>query len=195
VRWLKTGDDGLTSWWTVGSPASEQFRFGPWTYRPPRWQADAAAIPGGRTSHVRHGTAGVHGAIWRRGRRVAGFGTGAAAGDAGSRISSQPIARRDSRSGFMGLARQTAHSTSTRRVVFLETPFENPFRINCRRFTDAGAHRPATHSITSSAMARSDGGTVRPSMRALWWLMTSSNLLDCTTGKSAGLEPLRMRPV
>jgi hypothetical protein len=34
-----------------------------------------------------------------------------------------------------------------------------------------------------------------PSMRAVCALMTSSNLADCTTGKSAGLAPLRMRPV
>src|SRR5262245_7175842 len=51
------------------------------------------------------------------------------------------------------------------------------------------------HSITSSARAISDGGTVRPSTRAAWALMTSSNLVDCTTGKSAGFAPLRMRPV
>src|SRR5262245_38856874 len=52
----------------------------------------------------------------------------------------------------------------------------------------------AQHSITSSAATRSLSGTVRPSTRAVWWLMTSSILLDCTTGKSAGLAPLRMRP-
>src|SRR5262245_19002272 len=52
----------------------------------------------------------------------------------------------------------------------------------------------AVHSITSSARASSGGGTSRPSIRAVWWLMTSSNLVDCMTGKSAGLEPFRMRP-
>src|SRR5262245_2331347 len=50
------------------------------------------------------------------------------------------------------------------------------------------------HSITSSAMARSDGGTARPSIRAVSALMTSSNLVACTTGKAAGFSPLRMRP-
>jgi hypothetical protein len=50
------------------------------------------------------------------------------------------------------------------------------------------------YSITSSAMASSDGGTASPSMRAGWRLMTSSNFDDCTTGKSAGFTPLRMRP-
>src|SRR6266508_6627988 len=53
---------------------------------------------------------------------------------------------------------------------------------------------PSHHSITSSAVASSVGGTVRPSILAVWALMTSSNLLDCTTGRSAGLAPLRMRP-
>ena len=43
--------------------------------------------------------------------------------------------------------------------------------------------------------ASSVGGTVRPSIRAVSALMTSSNLVDCTTGRSAGLAPLRMRPV
>src|SRR6516225_6200983 len=45
------------------------------------------------------------------------------------------------------------------------------------------------HSITSSARASSVGGTERPGIRAVWALMTSSNLLDCTTGSSAGLGP------
>src|SRR5262245_20724122 len=50
------------------------------------------------------------------------------------------------------------------------------------------------HSITSSARASSVGGTSRFSILAVWTLMTSSNLVDCTTGRSAGLAPLRMRP-
>src|SRR5262245_11911273 len=50
------------------------------------------------------------------------------------------------------------------------------------------------HSITSSAATSSLSGTVRPSIRAVEALMTSSNLVDCTTGRSAGLAPLRIRP-
>src|SRR5262249_24911976 len=50
------------------------------------------------------------------------------------------------------------------------------------------------HSITSSAMASSDGGKVRPSSRAVETLVTSSNLVPCTTGKSFGFAPLRIRP-
>src|SRR5262249_9850202 len=47
------------------------------------------------------------------------------------------------------------------------------------------------HSITSSAIASSDGGTVMPSILAVSALMTSSNFDDCTTGRSAGFAPLR----
>src|SRR5262249_18707762 len=54
---------------------------------------------------------------------------------------------------------------------------------------------PPHHSITSSAATSNFSGTVSPSILAVCWLITSSNLLDCTTGKSSGLAPLRMRPV
>ena len=47
---------------------------------------------------------------------------------------------------------------------------------------------------TSSAVASSVGGMARPGNLAVWALMTSSNLLACTTGRSAGLAPLRVRP-
>ena len=56
------------------------------------------------------------------------------------------------------------------------------------------AASPPVYSITSSAIESSVGGTVRPSILAVSALMTSSNLLACATGKSAGLAPLRMRP-
>jgi hypothetical protein len=50
------------------------------------------------------------------------------------------------------------------------------------------------HSITSSARARIDGGTVRPSALAVLRSMTSSNVVGCSTGRSAGLAPLRIFP-
>ena len=45
------------------------------------------------------------------------------------------------------------------------------------------------HSITSSARASRLGGISRPSIRAVWALITSSNLVDCSTGMSAGFAP------
>src|SRR6476619_6122900 len=51
-----------------------------------------------------------------------------------------------------------------------------------------------THSITSSARADRVGGTSRPSALAVFRLITNSNLVDCTTGRSPGFAPLRIRP-
>jgi hypothetical protein len=48
------------------------------------------------------------------------------------------------------------------------------------------------YSITSSARARSVGGISRPSAFAVLRLITSSNLVGCWIGKSAGLAPLRI---
>jgi hypothetical protein len=55
--------------------------------------------------------------------------------------------------------------------------------------------RPSTpsYSITSSAMASTAGGIVRPSALAAFRLITRSNLVGRTTGRSPGLAPLRMR--
>src|SRR5215475_9029559 len=75
---------------------------------------------------------------------------------------------------------------------------EGPTLRDCRGQWDNG-HRAAkqcderaagAHSITSSARASSVAGTSRPSAFAVFWLITSSNLVGCPTGKSAGLAPL-----
>src|SRR5262249_2811229 len=50
------------------------------------------------------------------------------------------------------------------------------------------------HSITSSAVICMISGTVRPSALAVLRLITSSNLVGCTTGRAAGFAPLRMCP-
>ena len=49
------------------------------------------------------------------------------------------------------------------------------------------------HSITSSAVASSAGGTLRPSAFAVFRLMFISNFVGVCTGRSAGLSPRRMR--
>jgi hypothetical protein len=51
------------------------------------------------------------------------------------------------------------------------------------------------HSITSSAVASRPGGKLRPNASAVLRLITNSNLVDCMTGRSAGLSPLSIRPV
>ena len=48
------------------------------------------------------------------------------------------------------------------------------------------------YSITSSARTSKGGGTVRPSAFAVLRLMTRSNLVGCSTGRSPALAPLRI---
>jgi hypothetical protein len=73
----------------------------------------------------------------------------------------------------------------TRRCRFIERTFDCMNRaINSRR-----------HSITSSARPSNVGGKVMPSALAVLRLMTNSTFVICWTGRSAGLSPLRIRPV
>jgi hypothetical protein len=48
------------------------------------------------------------------------------------------------------------------------------------------------YSITSSARANTVGGMVRPSSFAVLTLIIIKNFVGNTTGKSAGLAPLRI---
>src|SRR3984893_16037256 len=67
---------------------------------------------------------------------------------------------------------------------------------DCARAEDraAGANLGCAHSMTSSARARIDGGTMRPSALAVLRLTTSSKVVGCWTERSAGLAPLRIFP-
>ncbi len=49
-----------------------------------------------------------------------------------------------------------------------------------------------TYSITSSARANNEGGTLRSSALAVVRLMTKSNLVGCSTGMSLGLAPRKI---
>jgi hypothetical protein len=49
-----------------------------------------------------------------------------------------------------------------------------------------------TYRITSSARPSSDGGIVSPRALAVLRLMTRSNFVGCSTGRSRGLAPLRI---
>src|SRR5688572_15341764 len=48
------------------------------------------------------------------------------------------------------------------------------------------------HSMTWSARSRNDGGIVRPSALGVLRLMTNSNFVGCSIGRSAGLAPFRI---
>jgi hypothetical protein len=61
-----------------------------------------------------------------------------------------------------------------------------------RRAAEQRDERASPHSITSSARASSVGGISRPSALAVIRLMTKSNLVGCSTGRSAGFAPRRI---
>jgi hypothetical protein len=67
----------------------------------------------------------------------------------------------------------------TRHVRFVPKPDILRCSRNCR------------YSITSSAVASSVCAMLRPSALAVLRLMTSSTLMDCWTGRSVGLLPLK----
>src|SRR5215471_2190636 len=51
---------------------------------------------------------------------------------------------------------------------------------------------PSHHSITSSARANKIGETSKPKALAVLRLTTNSNMVPCSTGRSAGFAPLRI---
>jgi hypothetical protein len=57
------------------------------------------------------------------------------------------------------------------------------------RVAESGKPLPP-HSITSSERNKSEVGTSRPSALAVFMLVTTANLVACSTGMSAGLAPL-----
>jgi hypothetical protein len=83
------------------------------------------------------------------------------------------------RRGFLspGRARQQSMSASLRK------------RPKCCVAAKMKQHR---YSITSSARASSVGGTSRPSALAVLRLISISNLVGCSTGRSAGFAPLKI---
>src|SRR5262249_22836537 len=61
----------------------------------------------------------------------------------------------------------------------------------CRRAAEKRDELAPPHSITSSARASTVAGRSRPSALAVLRLMTNSYLEACSTGRSAGLAPVR----
>ncbi len=51
---------------------------------------------------------------------------------------------------------------------------------------------PFLHRMILFARANTSGGIVKPSVFAVFRLITNSNFVGCSTGKSAGLAPLRI---
>src|SRR6516164_8134821 len=104
-------------------------------------------------------------------------------------------------SGFGEALAESVHPTSTiaRRHGAQEADHWRRGLLRVRRERPRGRaaeqrdERAALHSITSSARSSSIGGTVRPIVLAVFRLITSSNLVGCWTGRSAGFSPMNMR--
>ena len=105
----------------------------------------------------------------------------------------------DSRIFFAGRAsagRQSAKTIaqSVRRMTFLLTSFlPRSLSALCPLLSALCSLLSAlSHLITLSARASMLGGIVRPICLAVLRLMTSSNFVGCSTGRSAGLVPLKI---
>src|SRR5215475_2640063 len=100
--------------------------------------------------------------------------------------------RDDSLRQGIGFVERHEHADAPDPPVLLRARRERPRR---RRAAEQRDECAALHSITSSAMASSPGGKLRPNTLAVLRLITNSNLVDWMTGRSAGFSPLRIRPV
>jgi hypothetical protein len=78
-------------------------------------------------------------------------------------------------------------------VTVLPIPFARRQRSRGRRAAEQRDELATFHSITSSARVSSVGGTWTPSARAVFRLITKSNLVGCCTGRSAGRSPFKIR--
>src|SRR5215510_14602582 len=88
----------------------------------------------------------------------------------------------------IALVQRHQHADAPHPFALLRARRERP-----RRRAAVQRHELAPlHSITSSARASSVGGTSMPSAFAVVRLTTSSNLVGCSTGRSAGFAPRRI---
>jgi hypothetical protein len=88
--------------------------------------------------------------------------------------------------------REVLKKPDQRHGRLLCAPRERPCRRSAAEKRDERAALQA-HSITSSAVASSNGGIVRPSALAVFVFSAVINNVGSCTGKSAGFSPLRMR--
>src|SRR5258707_13398859 len=81
------------------------------------------------------------------------------------------------------------NANSSHRVILLRPRRKRP---TGRRAAEQRDELPPPHSITSSALASRVGGISRPSVFAVLRLITRSNFVGCSTGRSAGFVPRKI---
>ncbi len=84
--------------------------------------------------------------------------------------------------------RQPAYSSNLGRLLCLGGEWRGEETTG----QSADERPPRGHWITSSARCSSDGGIVSPSAFAVLRLITKSNLVACSKGRSPGLAPFRI---
>src|SRR5262249_46556806 len=87
----------------------------------------------------------------------------------------------------LGISHQ--HADAPHPLALLRACRERPRRRAAKQRDEVA---PPDHSITSSASASNFAGISIPRAFAVLRLTTSSNLVGCCTGKSAGFVPLRI---
>jgi hypothetical protein len=98
-----------------------------------------------------------------------------------------------SQSAKAKIAKAFALEGSENHVCFTPKRGHSVVLIGCPLSANSG--HLAIHSIISSATNCIEVETERPSALAVLRLMTSSNLANCTIGRSAGFSPFRIFPV
>src|SRR5262249_49151060 len=91
-----------------------------------------------------------------------------------------------------GDARLSPARGLTRGLRLLRADGERPCDRAAENRDELTSLHRCNHSITSSARASSVGGSSMPSAFAVVRLTTSSNLVGCSTGRSAGFAPRRI---
>jgi hypothetical protein len=97
---------------------------------------------------------------------------------------------------LLNVARLKSRRPVMRSAMIIRLPPVPPPESDIEAATLADSYTTAKkhgYSITSSAIARSCGGILRPSALAVLALMTNSTLVDCVTGRSRGVSPSRLR--
>src|SRR6516162_1194805 len=84
--------------------------------------------------------------------------------------------------------RRSIHDRNHRHRRLLRPRRERP----CRRSAEQRDELAPVHSITSSASESRLSEILMPSASAVLRLITVSNLVGCSTGRSAGFAPLRI---
>ena len=80
-----------------------------------------------------------------------------------------------------------------RHAVYRDDYTELVYTLQSIKWQPCHSITQSSHLITSSALRRIDCGIVSPSILAVLRLITSSNLVGCSTGRSAGRAPSKIR--